>query len=1022
MKTNNNGFSLLRNCIISLQFCFIYLLLMPNRLAAQNINNLHIEKVPEDGLLNSFINCISQDSNGFMWFGTTEGLYRYDGYNFKSFRNFPGDSTTLSNNVIYMLYPEGRHLWVGTVTGLSCIDIDSQTIKNIPTPRPFQVNALLPSGGDTFWVGTTIGLYQYNKVTSQWKTIPAIGKNVFAGSIIDDKKGHLYILSKGGFYCYTKSTGSSKFYNPSFPVYPLEGKDWLLSYSKGYLDGQGNLWMGAWDAGLIKFDTKTQKFDVWSHQTDDTHFLPYKIIMDILPDDNGNLWLANKEGGLTIFDPSKNKFANYPVDWKSDTKLSGSAIALFRDKSGIFWIGTENGIYKYDPHRVYLSKTDIQLKTDTGLVESHISPISMLKDKGGLWWMGMYEGLFVYDPQTHVLEDYNKKAGLAPSFAVFNILQDANGTIWFTSRNLLVKIVKKPLNKTDEFKTEIYSSPDIQSTIYNLYIDRENRIWAGTSKNGIFRFDQSSKKFISYHFNVIGARYRIKEIRAFCELSKDSLLVGGDHTGLFLLHVNADRFEKVRWETPGGKLADDMSVETLYEKGSNVWIGTESNGLWQTDTHLNEPSILTINDGLPSMSIGSITSDNKNNLWLVSKAGIVEYGLQDKKISVFDKKDGITSVYQMKLMMNDDQGIIITSRGCLYDFNPADIIKNTMPPKVFINDLRVFDKHYDLQKNQTIELDYNQNYFTLGYVALNYTQPRFNHYAYKMVGLDKKWNDAGSRRYVSYANLEEGTYVFNVKACNNEGVWTNVPAKLTLIIKPPFWHRWWFYLLALVFVLSIIYIVYAYNINQLKIRLQLRDKIARDLHDDIGSTLSGINIFSKIALQKMYSDQKGSSELLQKISERSEKTMDALSDIVWSINTRNDGMDNFFMKAKEHLSEVLEPQGIAYDFKADPEMEQLKIGMIFRKELYLIFKEAVCNASKYAQCTFIHVSLTKHKDTCTLIIQDNGKGFDVSQVSSGNGIYNLKQRAAKMNAKLHIESEKDKGTLITLNFHIPRFR
>jgi len=118
----------------------------------------------------------------------------------------------------------------------------------------------------------------------------------------------------------------------------------------------------------------------------------------------------------------------------------------------------------------------------------------------------------------------------------------------------------------------------------------------------------------------------------------------------------------------------------------------------------------------------------------------------------------------------------------------------------------------------------------------------------------------------------------------------------------------------------------------------------------------------------------------------------------------------------------LEPQGIAYDFKADPEMEQLKIGMIFRKELYLIFKEAVCNASKYAQCTFIHVSLTKHKDTCTLIIQDNGKGFDVSQVSSGNGIYNLKQRAAKMNAKLHIESEKDKGTLITLNFHIPRFR
>jgi hypothetical protein len=206
-----------------------------------------------------------------------------------------------------------------------------------------------------------------------------------------------------------------------------------------------------------------------------------------------------------------------------------------------------------------------------------------------------------------------------------------------------------------------------------------------------------------------------------------------------------------------------------------------------------------------------------------------------------------------------------------------------------------------------------------------------------MDGLDKKWNDAGPRRYVSYANLDEGTYVFNVKASNNEGVWNDVPARLVIVIAPPFWHRWWFYLAVVLAVSASIYSLYMYNINQLKLRLQLRDKIARDLHDDIGSTLSGINIFSKIALQKMSMHEAGGFELVEKISDRSQKTLEALSDIVWSINTRNDGMDNFLMKANEYLT-VLEVQGIQFDFSVDEDMARMKFGMILRRELYLIFK------------------------------------------------------------------------------------
>ena len=1020
----HNKYSLMPEKTISFSFfiLFFYFLSISNTIFGQNIGNLHIEKVQEDGLSNVYINCIQQDSNGFLWFGTVEGLFRYDGYNYKSFRNLPGDTTTLVNNAITFLYPDKKNLWVGSLGGLSCIDINTQTVKNYTSKEFLQAYTILPKNDSVFWVGTTIGLFQFNKKNSQWKRVPAIAKNVFINSLCDDKKNHLYITTQNGFYRYTISTGASKYYKPDLPKYPNSDINQQLPFMCSSSDHEGNIWMGTWDAGLVRFNPKTEEIKTWSHQTDDIHLLPYKIVMGLLPDDNGNIWIANKEGGLTIFNPSKNEFTNYPVEWGSENKISGSVKVLFRDRSGTVWIGTENGIYKYDPCRFFLSRTDMMLKTDSGLQQTHISPITMLKDKDGLWWMGMYEGLFIFDQKTGILQDYNKKFGLPANLPVFNIIQGLDGAIWLTAKNTLVKIYKKTGNKSASLRAEIFKSPDIQSSMYSLYIDKENRIWIGTSSEGVFRFDQASKKFISCNFQEKGIRHKIKQIRAFCELSKDSLLIGGDHTGLILLHTNSGLYEKINMDNAASR-GTDLSLNIIYKKGENIWIGTDYSGLLQTNIRFKKPFIETTNEGLPSMTISAIEGDQQDNLWLLTGAGVVEFHIPDKKITVFDKKDGIKNLDELySIIGGDKDDISIGGRGGIYNFNPAAIIKNMQPPDVSITDLRIFDKEYIINKGETIRLDYNQNYFTFEYVALNYTQSKLNRYAYKMVGLDKKWNYAGPRRYVSYANLDEGTYTFNVKASNNEGVWNNVPAKLILIIAPPFWHRWWFYLIFMLVVLSIMYMIYVYNMNQLKIRLQLRDKIARDLHDDIGSTLSGINIFSKIALQKIDTDKRSSRELLEKISNRSEKTLDALSDIVWSINTRNDGMDNFLRKAREYLAEILEVQSIPYDFNVDQDMENLKIGMATRKELYLIFKEAICNASKYAQCTFIQIDLTKHRDVCTLTIQDNGRGFNINTVSSGNGIYNMKHRAEKMDAVFNIESEENKGTMITLSFRIPRFR
>jgi two-component sensor histidine kinase len=503
-------------------------------------------------------------------------------------------------------------------------------------------------------------------------------------------------------------------------------------------------------------------------------------------------------------------------------------------------------------------------------------------------------------------------------------------------------------------------------------------------------------------------------------LSKESLLVGGVNSGLLLYNIHTNTYKKIKWgNVPAAPI--DASINVIYKTGDNLWIGTQFDGLWQTNVKFEKPVVTSVDDGLPSMGISSMVKDKENNLWILTSSGAVKFQVADRKITVFDKKDGIQNLDELNSLFIDNDNVVIGGRGCIYNLTPGRILKNMRPPNVFITNLKIFDKDYNVEKSKPIELNYNQNYFTLEYAAINFTRPKLNRYAYKMDGLDTKWNDAGSRRYVSYANLQEGSYTFNVKACNNEGVWNNVPARLVIIITPPFWHRWWFYLSLIIVISAIIYSLYIYNINQLKIRLQIRDKIARDLHDDIGSTLSGINIFSKIALQKMNAVEPGGFELFEKISDRSQKTLDALSDIVWSINTRNDGMDNLLMKANEYLA-ILEAQGIGFDFRVDPDMEHMKFEMILRRELYLIFKEAVCNAAKYAQCSFIKINLSHYKETCTLTVQDNGVGFNVDAVSSGNGIYNMRQRAEKMNGELTIESKENEGTTIILNFRITRFR
>ena len=279
-----------------------------------------------------------------------------------------------------------------------------------------------------------------------------------------------------------------------------------------------------------------------------------------------------------------------------------------------------------------------------------------------------------------------------------------------------------------------------------------------------------------------------------------------------------------------------------------------------------------------------------------------------------------------------------------------------------------------------------------------------------MEGFNDKWIDVGSRGYASFTNLDPGKYVFHVKASNNDRVWNETGSSITLIITPPFWKTWWFIFLCIISAAYVLYLFYRNRINQLLQLQNIRNKIASDLHDDVGSTLSSIALFSEVAQHQ----SKDVLPMLQSINESSRKMLDAMADIVWTINPENDNFEKIILRMKSFAYELLGAKKIDFEFEADDNVSTLKLPMDVRKNLYLIFKEATNNMVKYAEADKASFSISGNKEKLTMFIRDNGKGFDLSKNSQGNGLKNMKRRATEIGGNLLIESETGIGTTIQI--------
>jgi two-component sensor histidine kinase len=510
---------------------------------------------------------------------------------------------------------------------------------------------------------------------------------------------------------------------------------------------------------------------------------------------------------------------------------------------------------------------------------------------------------------------------------------------------------------------------NIGSIIYKLFFDKQGLLWLATHEKGLYCLQPESGKIIRHYT-----------------------------AGTNGLYANSG--------TDIEQLNDSIIV---YSAGALNFINKKRGTV----------RLLRFEDGLPSNTVSRLRTDTAGYLWFITTNGLSRYNPYNNRITTYGRKDGV-NVAELTTSADyrtANNFLLFGGNNALLLFQPSHFTTSKAPPDVAITDFKLFNQFLpvdSLLQHRQITLGPDQNSFSIYFSSLSYQQNGRLTFYYRMEGINKDWLISDGTHFQNYALLPPGQYEFQVFAENSEGVRSPNITKLSVVIEPPFWRTAWFLCL-----LTVLFILAVYHLHNLRIQRLLavervRSRVARDLHDDMGSTLSTINILSSMAKSKMTTDAVKTATYLSKISDNSQRMMEAMDDIVWSIKPANDSMQRVVARMREFATSMLEAKDMALHFAVAEPVFGVKLDMERRRDLFLLFKEALNNAAKYSKATDVWVSLSVQNKELMLSVKDNGNGFDVQHSDEGNGLGNMRKRADSLGGTLQIESEKGNGTGITL--------
>jgi two-component system sensor histidine kinase ChiS len=800
----------------------------------------------EEGLSQSTINTIFQDSQGFLWIGTQDGLNKYDGYQFTIYRHHPKNPHSLSHNLVFAIEEDSHGaLWIGTLNGLNRFDRQKNQFTHYfyepDNPNSLSHNLVLSIDEDktgVLWVGTYGGgLNQFNRQTNQFthfKHDPNQANSLSHNEIwpmYPDKTGILWIgTNGGGLNQFDRKRKTFTHYLPA----PQNANSTSNVISFIYEDKTGAFWLGTLN-GLYQFDRLKKTFVHYQHDPQNPNSLSHNTILAISEDSQGKLWVATDGGGLNQFDRLKETFVHYTHDSQNPTSLSNNAVlSLYKDRNDTLWIGTGGGgLNQFNRLQQKFKHYFHDPKNPNSLNKNYIVPI--LKDKEDILWIGTYGGgLNRFDQKqeqvTYYLHDPENPDSLSHN-KVQSIYEDSQGILWIGTFGGGLNQFNRQKNR---FVSYSHQSNDPNSLsddyILSIYEDSTQTLWIGTRK-GLNRFDRTTQKFIHYqHDEKDSNSLSDDEVYAIYEDKSGALWIG-TLGGLSQLNPKRNHFVHYQHDKNNLNSLSHNEVSTIYEdKSGRLWIGTYGGGLNKFDRVTGHFHAYREEDGLANDVIYGILEDNQGHLWISSNKGLSKFNPMTETFRNYDVLDGLQSnEFNVASYYKSRQGELFF--GGIKGFNafyPEQVTDNPHIPPIVITDFKIFNQSVPLGDNSPLQqhisetremtLSYKQSFFSFEFAALNFLQPTKNQYAYQLEGFDQQWNEIGGRRNANYTNVPHGTYVFRVKGSNNDGVWNEQGTAIKITILPPPWKTWWAYTL---YVLSILAIIISYVWKQ---KQKLREK------------------------------------------------------------------------------------------------------------------------------------------------------------------------------------------------------
>lgn len=892
------------------------------------------------------------------------------------FRRVPSESGLSQNSIFAILQDRRGFLWVGTAEGLNRYDgYDFVAFRHDPEdPASLsdnRVQAIFEDRAGTLWVGTLDGASRFDERTGTFERVLVSTESNPLGSVdyfLEDETGLLAHSASIG-WCRIDRHHKSCLLVPAPP------------------EPGGSIWRrippGAPAPNAL------------------------------LEDRDGALWLGGDD--LYRYEKATGNLQRFPLELTGPTELK-PVRTIYQDRAGTIWVGTLGGLYKRDPYARHFSHRTHDENNPNTLSSNLVSAI--YEDSGGLLWIGTIGGgLNRLDPRTNRVTRFRHDPDIPHSLSndvIWAIHEDPHGRFWIATDD--------GLNELDigSSRFRVVRCPgggyraQLVNTVASIEDDGPDALWIGQYGGGVARVDTRT--------------LRCRAVAAYA--APGGVLVHADPSGPLWIGMEANALHRI--DTASGTsqyfpltLTDTKTRRTVWAihrgRDGMLWLGTDI-GLARFDPSTG--SFTRVWDStLPSSVVYAILEDSAERLWLSTNRGICYFDAaapDSRHFGCFGPADGLRNneFVRRAAFRTRDGRLYFGGLDGLVSFDPEDILRtNPIAPPVVLTHVQTRARDYVRSINaaglSTVVLSHKDYSFTFGFVALSFTNSAKNRYSYMLAGIDPDWIGPSANRLAQYTNVPPGTYVFRVKGSNNDGVWNEEGASLRVIITPPFWQRWWFRALIAVAFAGALVMVHRYRVKQVLAIERIRQQVATDLHDDVGAGLSQVAILSEVAKRQA---PPAAATLMTETADLARALRESMSDIVWAVDPRRDRLADLVQRMRQIAFNALEADGLVVEFyaPADDDVERVGLTPDRRRQLLLIFKEAITNTARHARASRVRIDLVLQGAELRLAIHDDGRGFDPNATATGHGLASLSHRASELGGRLTVDTAPGRGTRIEL--------